>query len=166
MRCILLLKCVLVSALLFLFPQVIFACGWWCGCSPCVSCCWIPCCQPCCVFHVSEPPVPIDGPFPKITRWVCVGEGVIAQFDVPSAIHPGPVDPPEVFQTGGEGRMLYYGWNKCVLYPGRPGGPIRYSIFLCGYRVGECDIEVWLKYTDGSIHKAKYRFHIYDFCYR
>jgi|GEM_PF-4181455 hypothetical protein len=58
--------------------------------------------------------------------------------------------------------MLYYGWNTCIVYPGRPGGPIRYSIFLCGYQIGDCEVEVRLKYTDGSIHKAKYHFRIYD----
>jgi uncharacterized protein (TIGR03000 family) len=96
---------------------------------------------------------------------VRVGEGVIAQFDVPSGINPAPICPPqiEVVQTGGKGQMLYFGWGvPCVVHPGLPGGPIRYSIFLCGYWIGDVPVEVRVKYTDGSIHTVKYHFRVYD----
>jgi hypothetical protein len=157
---------VLLGSAFILSPQTTFACGGWGYCCPCVCYpCWIPCWQPCCVFHVSGDPVPIDGSYPTLVRRVRVGEGVIAQFDVHSGINPAPIDPPqiEVVQTDGSGQMLYYGWGvPCVLHPGLPGGSIRYSIFLCGYSIGDCYVEARLKYTDGSIHTAKYHFRIYD----
>ena len=140
------------------------ACWYPCGCVCYQPVCWYPCwpCWPCLVFHVSEPVVKIDGPFPTLVRRVRVGEGVIAQFDVPSGIHPGPIDQIEVVKTSGKGGMLYFGWNKYVVHPGLPGGPIRYSIFLSGYQIGDCEVEVRLKYSDNSIHKAQYYFRIYD----
>jgi len=166
--------CILLGATFFLLPGETFAFGrrggWCCSyqycCSPCYCyqpCCyWPPCCEPCCIFRVSEPVEPIDGPFHPIIRRVRVGEGVIAQFDVPSGIYPYPIDDIRVVQIGGQGQMLYYGWNKHVVHPGLPGGPVRYSIYLCGYQVGDCVIEARLRYSDNSVHKADFHFRIYD----
>jgi hypothetical protein len=131
--------------------------------------CWYPihhhhhCCHPChshCgVYRVSEPSVPLGGPFPVLLRGAKVGNGVIVQFTVPTGTAAQPTDEFNVVQTGG-GEFEYIGYNKKLDHPGLPGGSTRYQIFLCPRKVGECSLDVQVKLTDGTTQSAKYGFKI------
>jgi len=113
----------------------------------------------CCVYGVSLPVVPINGPFPTLVRNAAVGFGVIVQFDVPAGSPPFPTDHITV-NVVGQGLMHYVGYNKCVVQPGLPGSPTRYAVFLCPLRAGSCNVEVELSFSDGTSKKVPYAFSI------
>jgi hypothetical protein len=103
--------------------------------------------------------VNIDGPFPTLVRkaHVCSGEivEIIATFGAP----PQPTDTIVVTQLG-NGEMRYTGYNICPVTPGLPGSPLRYSIFLCPVKAGDCEVFVDIYYTDTKAHRVPFRFAI------
>ena len=146
------------------------------ACYP-VHCCpvvWCPCpldpcpipyppCPPaptcCCVFAVTGTPVPVTGPFPAILLVAQVGSGVIVQVDIPSGTNPAPTDLIQVTQSGA-GEMRYEGWNKKEVTPGKPGGAIRYSIFLCPIKAGDATVNVGFAYSDNTMKSVPFAFTI------
>jgi hypothetical protein len=123
------------------------------SCWPCPPshCCWS--------YSVVGPVEPVNGPFHPVVRHARVCHGVIVQVDV----HAGtPTHPTDLIQvtTSGAGRVEYVGWNKCVVHPGLPGGPVRYSIFLCPVTPGECTVNVGFAFSDNTMKNVPFMFQI------
>lgn len=139
-------------------------------CHPSYSCCYptYTCCDltyqwpvaPCgCGFVVSEPAVPLGGPFPTSVRGAKVGHGIVVQVDVHSGVNPSPTD---VFQvtSSGTGAFKYEGWYKTDLNPGLPGGTIRYSFLLCPTKAGDTTVDVDFVMSNKTIKTVPFKFHV------
>ena len=127
-----------------------------CVCYPIHPC---PPAHGCCVYSVSEPPEPLGGPFKPLLRGAKLGHGVIVQVDWPSGTTPAPLDV-FVVTTTGTGDFAYEGWNKKVLSPGMPGGPVRYSFFLCPTKRGNATVEVSFVMSDKTIKTVPFAFDV------
>jgi hypothetical protein len=119
-------------------------------CYPCwdhTSCCI-------CYKNVGDP-VEIKGPYWSAAEKVKVGHGVIVRVNVPSGIHPAPTDQFSVIFSG-PGEVKYEGYNKVFLEPGKPGGTVQYSFFLCPTKAGKCDVKVGFIFSDNTIHNVPF----------
>ncbi|AMV24040.1 hypothetical protein VT84_06565 [Gemmata sp. SH-PL17] len=113
----------------------------------------------CCVYRVSEPAENLHPPYSGKLRVVKLHHGAIVEINAPTGTNPQPTGTISVIQTG-PGEVKYEGYNSCATAPGKPGAPIRWSIFFCPTKVGKTSVKVGFVMSDNTIVNVPLEFEV------